>query len=345
MRTAALALLLLSFALGVQARAESVSFQPGNPEHQREIRAALSPTAPGDKADHPEMCPDGVSRDDGSLEEGYRIPFAADARYVQLLAPTSYPSTLQKVCVAFMTNYSFVSMPFNVVVYDDNGTTGGPGSFLGFKPGTAVSVIASLGQWTGVSCADLNVTVVSGGVYVGAQWNAASDYKFFIAADTTLLTSIAQMYQSSSAGNIWNTVQSVAPNARALAARAEFAPVVVVPDPPPPLVAPLLSSQYSNFRFWVRISDTRIGTPTDACLPETLCVAGAIPTRAEVFVRIVGPKPDGHLWPNVVKFNTTKTEVWIQQISTDRTKYYLLPALAQDSATLPGLVDKEGFIP
>lgn len=81
------------------------------------------------------------------------------------------------------------------------------------------------------------------------------------------------------------------------------------------------------------------------CLPETVCIAGAIPARAEAFVRIVGPKSNGYLWPNVVKFNTSKTEIWVRQISTGKTNYYLLPALSQDSETLPGLVDKTGFLP
>lgn len=115
--------------------------------------------------------------------------------------------------------------------------------------------------------------------------------------------------------------------------------------PPPPAVPALTSSQYPNFRFWVEISDTRIGTSVADCLPETVCVAGAIPTRAEVFLRIVGPKPNGKLWPNIVKFNTTKTEVWIQQISTGLIKYYLLPQLPTDSDELPGIVDKDGFAP
>lgn len=113
----------------------------------------------------------------------------------------------------------------------------------------------------------------------------------------------------------------------------------------PPPVPGVTSSQYPDFRFWVEISDTRIGTAVADCLPETVCIAGAIPTRAEVFVRIVGPKPNGRLWPNIVKFNTTKTEVWIEQISTGVTKYYLLPPLPTDSGELPGVVDKDGFVP
>ena len=116
-------------------------------------------------------------------------------------------------------------------------------------------------------------------------------------------------------------------------------------DPPPPNSPPLTSSQYPDFRFWVEIADTRLGTHGPSCLPETVCVAGAIPTRAEVFLRIVGPKPNGRLWPNIIKFNTTKAEVWIEQISTGIIKYYLLPNLGPESETLPGIVDKDGFVP
>ncbi len=119
-----------------------------------------------------------------------------------------------------------------------------------------------------------------------------------------------------------------------------------VEGPDSPAVPGLISSSLPGFRFWVRISDTRIGTAADTpCPGETVCVAGAIASRAEVFVRIVGPKGNGYLWPSVVKFNTTKTEVWIQQISTGVTKYYVLPALAHDTDSLPGLVDKTGFLP
>jgi hypothetical protein len=128
---------------------------------------------------------------------------------------------------------------------------------------------------------------------------------------------------------------------------ANIGALASVPDaaPPTPTTGVITSSQYPNFRFWVRISDIRTGTAVADCLPETVCIAGAIPTRAEVFLRIVGPKPNGRLWPNIVKFNTTKTEVWIQQITTGVTKYYLLPALTPDSEVLPGLVDKTGFLP
>lgn len=130
--------------------------------------------------------------------------------------------------------------------------------------------------------------------------------------------------------------------------QVDFADALVRPsDPPnPPAVLGLTTPSLPDFRFWVRIDDQRIGSPADTpCPNETVCVSGAIGVRAEVFVRIVGPRGNGYLWPNIIKFNTTKTEVWIEQVSTGVTKYYLLPALDRNTDLLPGLVDKVGFRP
>lgn len=115
--------------------------------------------------------------------------------------------------------------------------------------------------------------------------------------------------------------------------------------PPPPAVDPITSRELPDFRFWVRISDTRTGTEVTDCPSETVCVAGAIPDRAEVLLRIVGPRPNGYLWPTIVRFTASKTEVWIQQATTGLTKYYTFPASGQSSEILPGLIDRTGFLP
>lgn len=111
-----------------------------------------------------------------------------------------------------------------------------------------------------------------------------------------------------------------------------------------PAGAFLTSPEVPGFRFKVRIGD-REGAKQNDCLAETLCVSGAVPTRTEVLVRVVGPKPNGFLWPTVVKLNTTQTEVWIQKISTGDTKYYLLPGAGPTSSDLPGFFDRNGFLP
>jgi hypothetical protein len=287
----------------------------------------------------------GVIRDDGTFEDGVRVPFVSDARFVQLLVPSSYPALLDRVCVCWDSSASLSSMSYNLLAYDDNGNNGQPGTFLGGKQVSAVNLTAFADELFGYECSDLNVLIPSGGLYVGVQWNSAANVNYFLCTDESSSTPAATMYTSSSGGTIWSPVTNSYPGTQALGVRAHFTQITPPADPPPPSTPALTSSQYPDFRFWVRISDTRLGTTVADCLPETVCVAGAIPTRAEVFVRIVGPKSNGYLWPNVVKFNTTKTEVWIQQISTGAIQYYLLPPLPTDSDTLPGVVDKTGFLP
>ena len=82
-----------------------------------------------------------------------------------------------------------------------------------------------------------------------------------------------------------------------------------------------------------------------ACIPETLCISGAVPGRSELFVRIVGPKPNGKLWPNLVRFSTSTIEVWIEQLSTSAVKHYRLEGASPGSSDLTGLFDRNGFTP
>lgn len=103
-----------------------------------------------------------------------------------------------------------------------------------------------------------------------------------------------------------------------------------------------------GFEAKVRISFdgiSRTGVLEAECIPETLCFSGALPGRTEVFVRVVGPKPNGRLWPTLTKFTTSTVEVWLRQFSTDETKYYRLEAAPAGIDELPGLFDREGFEP
>jgi hypothetical protein len=62
-------------------------------------------------------------------------------------------------------------------------------------------------------------------------------------------------------------------------------------------------------------------------------------------VRVVGPKPNGFLWPTLVKFTTSTVEVWIEQVSSGDVQYYRLPGATPGSSDLPGLFDRRGFRP
>lgn len=117
----------------------------------------------------------------------------------------------------------------------------------------------------------------------------------------------------------------------------------------PPPGDGVVSDAFPGFRFWVRIGgdepDPRIGTLEPLCQPETACFSGSLPGRSEVEVRIVGPKPNGYLWPNVVRFTTSQVEVWIEQIATGERRYYLLDGVDPESNELDGLFDRFGFLP
>lgn len=102
-----------------------------------------------------------------------------------------------------------------------------------------------------------------------------------------------------------------------------------------------------GFEFKVTIlGATEIaGRLEPTCLPETVCVSGAVAGRPEVLLRVVGPKPNGFLWPTIVKFTTSEVEVMVRQSSTGLTKAYLLRGAAPGFDELPGLFDRNGFLP
>ena len=110
----------------------------------------------------------------------------------------------------------------------------------------------------------------------------------------------------------------------------------------------LTSSNFPDFRFRVRIvsgTQTLQGRKENDCIPDTLCVSGALAGRSEVFLRIIGPRPNGFLWPTIVRFTPSRVEVDIQQISTGILRTYVLPAVPPESDLLPGLQDRMGFLP
>lgn len=121
--------------------------------------------------------------------------------------------------------------------------------------------------------------------------------------------------------------------------------------PPPPENGEgewLTSPEIPGFRFRVRIEggDGAVQpVRAEPCIPETLCVSGALPGRSELFVRMVGPKPNGRLWPTMVRFSTSRIELWIEQLATGIVRHYELPAPGPGSSELTGQFDRTGFEP
>lgn len=122
-----------------------------------------------------------------------------------------------------------------------------------------------------------------------------------------------------------------------------------VGNPAPPAGAWLTSPEVPGFQFKVRITppgDTPIiGDRVNDCIQDTLCVSGAVAGRSEIFLRVLGPRPNGFLWPTVIRFTPSQVEVWVQQINSGQINYYNLDAQAPDNEILEGLNDRTGFLP
>jgi hypothetical protein len=118
--------------------------------------------------------------------------------------------------------------------------------------------------------------------------------------------------------------------------------------PAPPAGPWLSSASIPGFQFKVRItsgSNVFAGVGESDCIAETVCASGALAGRSEVFLRVIGPRPNGYLWPTIVRFTVSQVEVWIEQLGTGQINYYKLDAVPADSDELNGLVDRTGFLP
>lgn len=123
-------------------------------------------------------------------------------------------------------------------------------------------------------------------------------------------------------------------------------------EPPPPSDCPdgfFEDPAYPDFCFQTVITAPGGGVQDsrreDTCIEETVCVSGAIPGRSELFIRVIGPRPNGFLWPTLVRFTPSEVEVNIFQKSSETLQSYTLDAVPPGDEALSGLQDREGFLP
>lgn len=135
------------------------------------------------------------------------------------------------------------------------------------------------------------------------------------------------------------------PDYRSLGIRIE-AETEADPEPPPGAWLTTAAIPAFQFKAVITAGATQITPSLESdCLAETLCLSGALPGRSELFARIIGPRPNGFLWVNLVRFTVSQVEVWVQRRTGGDIRYYKLPAIAGDSNELTGLVDKQAFTP
>lgn len=87
------------------------------------------------------------------------------------------------------------------------------------------------------------------------------------------------------------------------------------------------------------------GQPESGCIVETFCASGALAGRPEVFVKVIGPRPNGYLWVQISRFTPSQVEVWVRQTATGLVRYYRLDSVGAQADDVPGHQDRQAFLP
>lgn len=158
-------------------------------------------------------CPTGEIHDDGTVENGYSYNAGfgiTEGRLVDKFTPGAYPWEYENICICITQNGGDTEIAYNVVVFDDDGAGGAPGTLLASVPDTAVGVPAwPTTQFYGTDISAVAPTVNDGSVYIGVSWNPEVELGFFFCSDETVGTPLngGQTFQNSD--GLWQATELV----------------------------------------------------------------------------------------------------------------------------------------
>lgn len=172
-----------------------------------------------------------IIHDDGSVDTNYWLNGRADAAAVEKFTPTSYPNSFSTVCFQFITtNANQSTLNFTILVFDDDGTDGAPGTLLGSKAVTSNQLhVATSGTaypfaatFEAFDISDLSLSITSGSVYIGATWDSRSTAfpNAKLGLDTSAGTPVGGGYRRLSSALAWDKIVNSTPAYRALFVRA-----------------------------------------------------------------------------------------------------------------------------
>jgi hypothetical protein len=199
-----------------------------------------------------------IIHDDGTLEDGFSgNPLAGvnEVRFVDKFTPTQYPNSYNEVCVDFVTLAGGPSTyNIDIVVYDDDGPGGSPGTLLGqLNAQTANTHIFAGGItpiWNSYNISSMGLNITSGSVYIGVRYVPPSPVNVYTSADESPGHPVGfaggQWWNNND--NAWAPIQNAFPNYRSLMVRATQASGGVgTPTPTPTCSAtPIVSENFDG---------------------------------------------------------------------------------------------------
>jgi hypothetical protein len=232
----------------VAAIAAAVAFSAPSYAQLADELGASGPGA-GARGGGPPICtdPDMVTIDDGAAENGYSANAAVvnEATFVQLFDTVDFPQgTIDTICLGWVS-LGPTSANFEIVVYDDDGPGGNPGTELSATPHTISGLPTGLPEIT--AAYDMTSAAItlpaSGNFYLGVRFTP-TDPNFFIAADETDATNAGAGQVFYDTGDPmtddWQAVNVLFPNYSALIVRA--LPGLSAPPPPTAQAVPSVSN-------------------------------------------------------------------------------------------------------
>jgi hypothetical protein len=159
------------------------------------------------------QCSQGVVYDDGNFNDFYSLGDGdpGDATVVMKFDLPPGTVRLDQVCACFtrLSTSSPSSMNFEVVLYNDNGPNGLPGTFLGAVSATASTIPVVGGyQFYPVDLSGSGIVLPDTSVYVGARWPGGS---ILLCGDRSAATPQRLNYGSGNSGSSWTSLQSLFP--------------------------------------------------------------------------------------------------------------------------------------
>jgi len=192
-----------------------------------EIGVTNNPGAPRGGA--PAICSDPaiIAIDDGVAENGYsgNAASVAEATFVQRFDAADFPGgSIDTVCIGWVS-LGPSAINFEIVVFDDDGAAGAPGTELGSIAESASGIPTGLPET--VFAFDLSAAGIAlpatGNFYLGVRFTPLNP-NFFIAADETGATNAGAgqlFFDTGDPGtDAWQAINAAFPNYSALIVRA-----------------------------------------------------------------------------------------------------------------------------
>ncbi|MEM9292034.1 MAG: hypothetical protein AAGD01_10165 [Acidobacteriota bacterium] len=213
------------------------------------LTAVGAPTKAEPRAvDAPDKATVTLVYDDGVADNGYGAASTATVyEVVQLFQLPRTPLEWDQATLCFSRLGIDSSLDFDLVVYDDDGIAGAPGTLLQSLLATVDGVSTDLaGSYYNFDLSSLGITFSDTTVFIGARWDPSVEQDFFLCSDHSG-TGIQPGYSRVGGTGVWGTPPAGDTDYRALMVRGVFSDPVASG----PCVADAQTLCLNNNRFRV----------------------------------------------------------------------------------------------